>query len=756
MSSWVMMNKEEYKMQKPCLAEKTAEPEELSRMAWFKWAVLALLLLLLLLRSCGSSLNAPVFITPSSGIIKSGAIKFTGMGEPNSTIELLQDGAHVQKTVADDNGNWSVNSTIKKAGRYGFIAQTLGKNGHAVASSDQIWLTVPNPVMSGIAPKVAIPSVTTPQVVTPRMATQDAIPAVVTPNIATPNATIPSITTSKGKLTATDKDCSDGKNCKATIMPTIVTPKAGIFEVGETGFSGTGQPASMIKITQNGYFIGKTTVNRQGNWATRIPLTMPGKYVLTAQALDDHENAIGSSNQVWVTIRETSTDSDHDGISDIADKCPGTLSGHKVDINGCVTEKDADGDTIIDDVDKCPNTPKGVAVDKTGCTPSLDTDKDGVPDIKDICPTTQSGIKVGLLGCAETGTIVLDGVNFKTNSAELTPNSSNILDKVVKSLRQVPSMKLEVAGHTDASGAALSNQVLSQKRAETVVRYFKERNIDTSGMTAKGYGESKPIADNKTKEGKAKNRRVELNRQQSIASTKMLDSSANAVNPATVKPAPAPITVTQATVDTNADADKDGVKDVNDKCPNTMTGDNVDTRGCVFDSDNDGIDDTTDKCPNTPEGASIDDTGCMFDSDNDGVVNARDLCPDTQAGANVDKLGCAKTSAIVLKGVNFKTNSDELTFESSIILDKVAQSLASTSTSGLRFEVAGHTDSSGSAPSNQKLSQKRAEAVVRYLKDKGVNTSSITAKGYGESKPIADNNTEAGKAKNRRVELNRL
>ena len=140
-----------------------------------------------------------------------------------------------------------------------------------------------------------------------------------------------------------------------------------------------------------------------------------------------------------------------------------------------------------------------------------DIDNDGVSDNNDLCPNTGVGLTADKLGCAKVQTIVLDGVNFKTNSAKLTTTSLGILDQVVKTLSKIRGMTLEVLGHTDSDGGGRSNLLLSQKRAEVVLAYLKNHGVDTTSMKAKGYGESKPIASNSTAEGKSKNRRVELN-----------------------------------------------------------------------------------------------------------------------------------------------------------------------------------------------------------------------------------------------------
>ncbi len=204
------------------------------------------------------------------------------------------------------------------------------------------------------------------------------------------------------------------------------------------------------------------------------------------------------------------------------------------------------------------------------------------------------------------------------------------------------------------------------------------------------------------------------------------------------------------------DADKDGVPDDADKCPTTKEGAKVDDKGCDLpppDADKDGVPDEADKCPTTKEGTKVDDKGCdaIADADKDGVADDADLCPDTAAATEVNQVGCAKTENINLKGVNFETGSAVLTAASLPILDEAAATLKKYP--DLKIEVGGHTDSSGDKTANEKLSQSRAEAVMKYLAEKGAKAELLSAKGYGPSAPLADNTTPEGKAQNRRVEL---
>ena len=139
-----------------------------------------------------------------------------------------------------------------------------------------------------------------------------------------------------------------------------------------------------------------------------------------------------------------------------------------------------------------------------------DADNDGVSDKSDLCPATASGNVVNEVGCAEIQDITLKGVNFRSGSAQLTNQSLPILDEAATKLNRFPSLKIEVAGHTDSAGGAASNQRLSQRRAESVRTYLISKNVNASNLTAKGYGEVTPVAVNTTAAGRAENRRVEL------------------------------------------------------------------------------------------------------------------------------------------------------------------------------------------------------------------------------------------------------
>ena len=199
------------------------------------------------------------------------------------------------------------------------------------------------------------------------------------------------------------------------------------------------------------------------------------------------------------------------------------------------------------------------------------------------------------------------------------------------------------------------------------------------------------------------------------------------------------------------DSDSDGVVDRLDECPSTPQGASVDARGCEPDGDGDGVTDRLDRCPNTPAGAEVDKHGCELDGDGDGVVDRLDKCPGTAPGTPVDNSGCALALTVKLENVNFELDSAKLTADSTATLDDAVQIL--TRHADLKVEIAGHTDSQGAEDYNQGLSERRAQTVADYLVSNGANADNISVKGYGEAEPVADNNTEKGRADNRRVEL---
>lgn len=215
---------------------------------------------------------------------------------------------------------------------------------------------------------------------------------------------------------------------------------------------------------------------------------------------------------------DTPKDSDGDGVVDSKDKCPNTPKGRKVNSEGC--EMDSDGDGVVDGLDKCPGTPAGRKVNADGC--EIDTDGDGLVDGVDKCPTVYAKTADGCPPPAATPAptpaapkkLTLEGVNFDNDKATLRPEAITILDQAAGALKEWGTVKVEIAGHTDSKADDSYNMTLSQRRAEAVRDYLISKGIDANRLTAKGYGEANPVAENDTAEGRFKNRRVELMPQQ--------------------------------------------------------------------------------------------------------------------------------------------------------------------------------------------------------------------------------------------------
>jgi outer membrane protein OmpA-like peptidoglycan-associated protein len=228
-------------------------------------------------------------------------------------------------------------------------------------------------------------------------------------------------------------------------------------------------------------------------------------------------------------------DTDKDGIADNQDDCPNEFG--PAENNGCPLQ-DRDGDGVTDDKDQCPDIPGLVAL--AGCP---DTDSDGIPDNRDACPKVAGSVATN--GCPDTdgdrvidsedqcpntpGTVSNNGcpelsqkdkevlafaaqaVQFETASAVLKSISVPILDQVADIMRRYSSFRLSIDGHTDSIGSSLNNQSLSEKRAKSCYDYLISKGISPERMSYQGFGESKPVADNRTREGREENRRVEFN-----------------------------------------------------------------------------------------------------------------------------------------------------------------------------------------------------------------------------------------------------
>lgn len=201
-------------------------------------------------------------------------------------------------------------------------------------------------------------------------------------------------------------------------------------------------------------------------------------------------------------------DTDGDGITDKDDQCP-SLAGTS-EMMGC---PDTDGDGVADHIDECKEE-KGAA-DNKGC-PWPDTDGDGTVDKDDKCPNVKGAIDNA--GCPVVSEEVIKKLNsfltkavlFETGKTTLSEEANAILNEMAALMIEYGNDKFQIEGHTDSVGDEVKNQELSEKRAASIKQYLIEAGVDANNLTSKGYGEYSPIASNRTRAGRAKNRRVEI------------------------------------------------------------------------------------------------------------------------------------------------------------------------------------------------------------------------------------------------------
>jgi len=231
---------------------------------------------------------------------------------------------------------------------------------------------------------------------------------------------------------------------------------------------------------------------------------------------DSDSDGIEDSKDKCPTVAGTAefqgcTDTDGDGVADPDDACP-SVAGLK-QFQGC---PDSDGDGITDASDKCP---KEAGPASNGGCPVLDADKDGVADKEDACPTVPG--PASNKGCPEVTEKVMEdlkvqarAVYFVTGKAILETADKGATDGRLEAIKEIlknyPNAKFAIEGHTDNTGSAKVNQKLSEARAKVVMDKLIEKGVNPANLTSAGYGSTKPVATNKTKEGRALNRRTEI------------------------------------------------------------------------------------------------------------------------------------------------------------------------------------------------------------------------------------------------------
>ncbi len=267
---------------------------------------------------------------------------------------------------------------------------------------------------------------------------------------------------------------------------------------GVEGYAVGDDPNDDDKNTAIGVGIGAVIGGIIGAYTNRCeePVDSDGDGVY-----DDVDQCPNTPRGVRVDNEGCPLDSDGDGVYDHMDQCPNTPRGVRVDNEGCPL--DSDGDGVYDHMDQCPNTPRGVRVDNEGCP--LDSDGDGVYNDMDQCPGTPEGVSVNEVGCW-----VLQDVYFDTNKCDIKPQFYPALNEVVDVLNKDADLKIEIQGHTDNTGPQKYNQTLSEKRARAVMEYIRDKGIDEGRLSAVGYGPDRPMSDNSTPEGRALNRRTQI------------------------------------------------------------------------------------------------------------------------------------------------------------------------------------------------------------------------------------------------------
>jgi|WetSurMetagenome_2_1015567.scaffolds.fasta_scaffold02841_7 outer membrane protein OmpA-like peptidoglycan-associated protein/ABC-type branched-subunit amino acid transport system substrate-binding protein len=404
-------------------------------------------------------------------------------------------------------------------------------------------------------------------------------------------------------------------------------------------------------------------------------------------------------------------DSDNDGVLNYKDKCP-TNSKEEiffgVDEEGCPI--DSDKDSVPDFKDKCPNNSQkeiSKGVDEIGCP--KDSDQDGVPDFEDKCPNnTKEELSKGvdIFGCPIDKD--RDGVpDYK----DKCPNSTK--DELSKGIDEFGCSK-----DSDGDGIPdFKDQCPANSKEEL------SKGIDAVGCPIDSDKDGVPDYRDQC----PNNSKLEL--------SKGIDQMG------------CPI-----------DSDGDGIPDFKDQCPTNSKEElskGIDAVGCPIDSDEDGVPDYRDQCPNNSKlelSKGIDQKGCPKDSDKDGVPDFKDKCPNSVFGLEVDEMGCViKKQTVFPADGSFSVGGSVLAETMKQRLKIFIQEMDITLIYAI--EITAHTDGLGTDEFNQRLSEKRAESVAQYLMELGVPEKVISANGAGKTQPIADNNTEEGRNKNRRFDI---
>jgi outer membrane protein OmpA-like peptidoglycan-associated protein len=414
-----------------------------------------------------------------------------------------------------------------------------------------------------------------------------------------------------------------------------------------------------------------------------------------------------------------SRDRDNDGILNRVDLCPDDPEDRDYfeDQDGC-PDWDNDQDRLPDPIDKCPNDPedRDGFQDGDGC-PDPDNDNDGILDVYDTCPNMAE-----------------DKDGFEDEDG--CPDPDNDQDGVDDLRDECPNVPEDHDGWQDQDGCPDPDN-----DGDGILD--KDDECPNAAEDQDGFGDLDGCPEN--------------------------DNDGDGIQDLDDR-CPSEPEDHDGFQDEDGcpdlDNDSDGIADTEDRCPDDAEDRDgfQDEDGCPeLDNDQDGIPDLQDRCPLDPEDVDgfQDEDGCIDpDNDADGIPDVVDDCPDSAEVYNgfQDLDGCPdelppeiKEFTGVIQGIYFEIDSDTIKAQSFSVLDRAARVLQDYP--DVRLKIEGHTDSDGGEEHNLDLSQRRAMSVGQYLIDAGVNPDRLEWQGYGESRPIASNNTQDGKAQNRRVEF---
>ena len=429
-------------------------------------------------------------------------------------------------------------------------------------------------------------------------------------------------------------------------------------------------------------------------------------------------------------------DTDKDGVPNGEDDCP-TVKGSAAN-RGCPSPGDRDADGITDVNDKCPDVPGPIS--NGGCpsaavSTTIDSDGDGITDDKDLCPTVSGEIK--LFGCPDSdGDGIADkddhcptepGLPFRNGCPPKDTDKDGILDEV----DDCPELagKAVTRGCPDKDGDGIYDD--------------KDECPNTPGVLS---GNGCPDTDGDGVADKI-DRCPNTKGDPEHKGCPFIDSDGDGIDDAQDE---CPNSKGSAAMNGCPDRDSDGIPDRLDRCPDEAG--EADRNGCPFrDRDKDGVEDSADYCPD--DAGTQKARGCP-DSDDDGFGNASDKCPN-EAGTNQ---GCPDLTkeekeflAFAAKNIYFDTGKATLLAESYRTLNGVADILIKYPLYHLRIE--GHTDDVGNNESNRVLSDERAKSCYEFMISRNLAESRVTFQGFGETKPVSSNTTDAGRLANRRVEF---